>query len=120
MGPALNISTEEYGNALVMHVAGRIDATSVPILERKLSTFMTAEVPFLLIDFSHVDYLSSAGLRLLLSTTKKMKSKNGKCLFAAISDEVMDIIKMAGFDKILSIFPTVADALKALEGLSRT
>ena len=82
------------------------------ILEEKFIELTKSEAK-VLVDFSKVDYLSSAGMRLLLSTTKKMKKNEGKLIFFSISDEVMEIIRMAGFERILSIYGSEQEALNA-------
>ena len=68
----------------------------------------------LLLDFTDVDYLSSAGMRLLLSATKKLKAREGVLLLSGVGEEVMEIIKMAGFEKILAIFSSEKEALERL------
>lgn len=110
----LSVKIREIDSKTVMQIDGRLDATSAPVLENKLAELITAEKKLLVVDFAKVDYLSSAGMRLLLSTTKKIKGMNGKLHFCSISDEVMEIIKMAGFERILHIFPTEEEALNAL------
>jgi anti-sigma B factor antagonist/stage II sporulation protein AA (anti-sigma F factor antagonist) len=63
------------------------------------------------LDFLRIEYLSSAGMRLLLSIAKKLKTKKGSLVLFSIGEEVMEIIKLAGFEKILLIFETEQDAL---------
>jgi anti-sigma B factor antagonist/stage II sporulation protein AA (anti-sigma F factor antagonist) len=112
MGIGLHIDLEEIEQRVILRIDGRLDAASAPILERKVNTLMDEERWNLLLDFSQVDYLSSAGMRLLLSATKKVKAKNGSFILFQLNDEVAEIIKMAGFDKILSICQTEKDALQ--------
>jgi len=109
----LDITTEEKQGKIVIHVSGRLDASSAPILEEKMSEVIGGGNFHLLIDFSNVEYLASAGMRLMLSNSKKLKTENGSLLFCSISEDVMEIIKMAGFEKILSIYPTEQEALAA-------
>lgn len=107
----LNISIEDKSGKKILHVEGRLDATSSPLLEERLSELIANNELHLLIDFSKVDYLSSAGMRLMLSNTKKQQAKKGSLVFYNLSEDVMEIIKMAGFEKILSIYPSEEDAL---------
>jgi len=113
MTVGLNVKISEVNNKTIIRVEGRLDAASAPILENKLSELIAANKKQLVLDFAKVDYLSSAGMRLLLSTTKKLKASEGKLHFCSINEEVMEIIKMAGFERILSIFPTEQEALSA-------
>ncbi len=109
----MNISIENVGEKIILRLDGRLDATSSPLLENKLSHYVDERYGAILIDFLRVDYLSSAGLRLLLSITKKLKARGGLLILFNMNDEVMEIIKMAGFDRILAIFPDEKDALAA-------
>jgi anti-sigma B factor antagonist/stage II sporulation protein AA (anti-sigma F factor antagonist) len=111
----LQIILELSGSVQILRIEGRMDAVSSPALESKLIELMRQDQNQFLLDFSRIKYLSSAGMRVLLSITKKLKERDGKLAFFAISDEVMEIIKMAGFEKILSIYKTEAEALKALQ-----
>ena len=98
----LNVVEEVKDDRVVLRLEGRLDASSSPVLEGKLQELIGNKFK-ILVDFSKVDYLSSAGMRLLLASTKKIKSTKGKLIFFSINDEVMEIIKMAGFERILNI-----------------
>lgn len=110
----LNIEVEDSKEKKIIHIDGRLDAASTPILEKKLTQLISDGHKFILMNFSKVDYLSSAGMRLLLSATKKLKAIGGKITFCNMSDDVMEIIKMAGFEKILNIYNNENEALEAL------
>jgi anti-sigma B factor antagonist/stage II sporulation protein AA (anti-sigma F factor antagonist) len=93
---------DKHGKAL-LRLSGKLDAATSPNLEKKIEAAIQEGVKFIFLDFSDVDYMSSAGMRLLLSTTKKMKANKGDLILFSIEDEVMEIIKMAGFDRILHV-----------------
>lgn len=112
MSVSLNVVEEAKDTHTILRLEGRLDASSAPILEGKLGEHIK-ENGKLLVDFSKVDYLSSAGMRLLLSATKKMKAVTGKLIFFSINDEVMEIIRMAGFERILSISSNEMEAVNA-------
>lgn len=113
MSFGLKIGLEEIDRKVVLRLEGRLDAATTPILERKLNTLIDEHRIHLLLDFTDVDYLSSAGMRLLLTTSKKLKAKKGVLILFAIDEDVLEIIKLAGFEKILFIFETEQDALQA-------
>ncbi len=112
MGVGLRIQLEEIENRVIVRIDGRIDAASSPILERKINSLIDESHTHLILDFSRVDYLSSAGMRVLLSGLKKLKPKKGDLILFGVIDEVEEVIKMAGFDKILRIFPSEKEALQ--------
>lgn len=112
---SLNIEEKIVGSILILRLEGRIDAVSSGILDKSLSGVIEKQHDKIALDFTKVDYLSSAGMRLLLSTTKKLKAANGVLCLFSIHDDVMEIIKMAGFERILTIYPLEKDALAALK-----
>jgi anti-anti-sigma factor len=112
MSVSLHIDLEEIEQKLILRLDGRLDAATTPILERKINHLIDEHRYRLLLDFLHVDYLSSAGMRLLLAASKKLKTKKGALVLFSVGEEVMDIIKLAGFEKILLIFETEQDALQ--------
>ncbi len=111
----LNIAVEEIGGKCILRLDGRIDAVTSPALDREIAhLFDTGHKRFLL-DFVKVDYLSSAGMRLLLSWTKKLNGSGGHFVMCNLDDDVMDIIKVAGFERVLRIYPNEGEALKGLD-----
>lgn len=115
MDTSIDLSQEEKNGVLILRVGGRLDAVSSPQLEKEvMDAINEGNHQKVLMSFEKVDYLSSAGMRLLLSTTKKMKNKEGKFAISCISESVMEVIKMAGFDHILNIHSTEDDALRDL------
>lgn len=110
----LNIHEHEVNGVKVMRLEGRIDAVSSVVLEKKLLECIAQERFKIVLDFIKVDYLSSAGMRLLLSMTKKFKSHEGHLALCSIHENVMEIIRMAGFERILSIYPLEKEAIAAV------
>jgi anti-sigma B factor antagonist/stage II sporulation protein AA (anti-sigma F factor antagonist) len=111
MGIGVEISAVQEGDIHVVSLEGRMDAATTPVVEKKLANLLEVSKKMIL-DCSGIDYLSSAGMRLFLSMTKKMAAKEGKIAYFGMSDDVMEIIKMAGFERILNIFSTKKEALK--------
>jgi anti-anti-sigma factor len=112
MGVGLKIDLEEVEYRVILRIDGRLDAATAPILERKIEHLIGEGHHSLLLDFTRVDYLSSAGMRVLLSATKKLKAQKGALVLFSVNDEVGEIIKMAGFDKILPICSSEKEALQ--------
>ena len=111
MANGLTYEIEEQDKALLFRLDGRLDATSSPHLENKLNEQVEAGQKNILLDFGQVDYLSSAGMRLLLSATRRLAKDGGKLALCSIGDDVMEIIKVAGFERILHIYSTEQEAL---------
>jgi anti-sigma B factor antagonist len=97
----MNIISESNGGELVLKVAGRLDTTNAPQLETELKNSISG-VKSLVIDFVELEYVSSAGLRVLLATQKTM-NKQGKMVIRNVNAEIMQIFSMTGFSDILTI-----------------
>ena len=87
---------------LTVTVQGRLDTLTSPKLESELEPSI-AKAKNLVLDLTGVDYLSSAGLRLLLTLQKRFKKEGGNFKLRGIQPGVMEILRMTGFLKILSI-----------------
>ncbi|MCH9621620.1 MAG: putative anti-sigma factor antagonist BtrV [Chlamydiia bacterium] len=98
------VTKEEKNNGLILRLEGRLDATTSIQLENVLNDAIGGEKVNVLLDFSGIEYLSSAGMRVLLSMTKRLKGMSGSLKLFGIHDDVMEIIRLAGFETILQIF----------------
>jgi anti-anti-sigma factor len=107
----IELKEEKKGDILILRFKGRLDAISSPSAEKKVFESINNGLTKLLIDFSGVTYLSSAGMRMLLSTSKKLKTLSGKLILSSISYNVMDVLKMSGFDHVLEIAATEKEGL---------
>ena len=108
----VDVREEKKGDVLILRIKGRLDAISSPIAEKKVFESINQGETKLLLDFAGVDYLSSAGMRMLLSTTKKLKSQTGMLVLCNVTNNVLDVLKMSGFDHVLELYNTEEDALK--------
>ena len=108
----LDIQVESIESKIILRLDGRIDAVTTPALGKKIQILVEENHKKILLDFAKVDYLSSAGLRLILSTTKKLKAAGGFLVLFSINEDIYEIIKMAGFEKILHICKMEREALQ--------
>jgi anti-anti-sigma factor len=110
----MEAQVEEKGDVVVVRVNGRLDAASSPQLEKKINSIIDSGHFKLILNFSGVEYLSSAGMRLMLSVSKKLKHLEGKVVACSLNDEVMEVIKMAGFHQILELYPNEEESFSHL------
>lgn len=108
----VDVKEDKKGEVLILRIKGRLDAISSPIAEKRVFESINQGQNKLLLDFSGVDYLSSAGMRMLLSTTKKLKTLSGTLVLCSVTNNVLDVLKMSGFDHVLELYKTEEDALK--------
>lgn len=97
----LNISRKKEEQALTVFLDGRLDTTTAPQLESALRDDLGG-VTDLVLDLSKLEYISSAGLRVLLSTQKVM-NRQGSMKLTGVNETVMEIFEITGFCDILTI-----------------
>jgi anti-anti-sigma factor len=112
MGPMDTTTSHKEGVAIIA-LFGRIDTTAAPQLEKEINTLMGEGKRKILLNFSEVTYISSGGLRVLLSTAKKLRNPEDKFGLCCLAQEVNKILKLAGFTTIFAIFSSEGDALAA-------
>ena len=98
----MEVAKELNGKALVVHVKGEVDTTTAPDLDKEVSEDI-AKVDDLALDFENVNYVSSAGLRVILSLYKRMNDKGGAFALRNVNSEVMTVLEMTGFTTFLTI-----------------
>ena len=97
----MNIQKTKEGSALTVALEGRLDTVTAPQLEGELRSAVDG-VTELIFDLSALEYISSAGLRVLLSAQKVM-NRQGSMVIRNVSDEIMEIFDVTGFTDILNI-----------------
>lgn len=97
----LNINKNLNGETLTVSLEGRLDTTTAPQLEESLKESMVG-IKELILDFANLEYISSAGLRVLLSAHKNMASKGGMKV-KNVSEIVQEVFDVTGFADILNI-----------------
>lgn len=98
----MNITKNYNEKELTIIVEGRIDAITSQDLEKDINSEI-GNFESLFMDFNGLEYISSAGLRVLISTQKKLKLENIPFVIKNVNDAVNEIFRMSGFDKILTI-----------------
>ncbi len=98
-GMKLNVNVNE--TELTIEMEGRLDTTTSPVLETEINDKIQG-VTLLTLDMAQLDYLSSAGLRVILSAQKKM-NKQGKMIIKNVNELIMEVFEVTGFSDILTI-----------------
>lgn len=97
----MNIIKNQNGSVLNIALEGRLDTTTAPQLEAELRTALDG-VSDLTLDFKALDYISSAGLRILLHAQKVM-NKQGEMKIANVNETIAEVFEITGFSDILTI-----------------
>lgn len=102
-------------SAEIIVIKGRLDVTTTQDLEKTFTDLFNAGKNKMLIDCTELDYISSAGLRTLLTAAKTSKKVDGKIVLANLNTNVKQIFEISGFTSIFDIFDSMQSAVSALE-----
>ena len=98
----MTLTTEKNGTALTVHLSGELNTLTAPELTALLNKELGG-VNALTLDFKECDYVSSAGLRVLLATFKQMKAAKGSMALANVGENFMDVLKNTGLDAVFGV-----------------
>lgn len=101
----MEIKTQVYQRVTVVTVAGRVDSASASDLEAELKTQMDDGKISFVLDLAGVDFLSSSGLRVLVTTLKAVRRSGGDLRLAQPSQRATDAIDLAGLDVLFQAYP---------------
>lgn len=107
----MNIEEKKMGAVILLKLSGRIDAFTSEKLEEEIGSIINAGKLQFIINFGEVNYISSAGLRVFLGTHKRLNENKGEMKFVEVSDEVLKVFQLVGFDKIFEIYSSENEAL---------
>ena len=110
---AIDIST--INGTVVITIVRRFDSDSAPAIEVELKKIVEQHPESVIFDFSKTDYISSAGLRVLLSTTRMLMKAGSRVALSSLSQQVRQVFEIAGFTKIFTIYGSRDDALQNLQ-----
>ena len=97
----MNINVNKNAQETIIEIAGRLDTVTAPSLDKTINEVIN-ESKKLVLDIKALEYISSAGLRVLLSAQKKI-GKSGSMIVKNVCTEIMEIFEMTGFADILTI-----------------
>lgn len=106
----MQIQESKEGKAVIARLAGRLDASTSSVLEERVVSIIDGGEQYLVVDFSNLDYISSAGLRVLLMAAKKLKGRGGDVFLSGLKAHIREVFDIAGFSSIFTIFSTSAEA----------
>jgi stage II sporulation protein AA (anti-sigma F factor antagonist) len=110
----VEFATRQEAAGTVVEIAGRLDSVTSPVCEQRIRELMDGGVGTVVLDLARLEYMSSAGLRVLLLTAKLLKAKGGQLRIAGVQPDVRSVFDMSGFSTMFQVEPTVAAALASL------
>ena len=118
-GANMTINETTRSGILIFQTLGKLDATSAPEAERRIAELVNGGVRQIVMDLSGLDYISSAGLRFLLTSARRLQKAEGGLVVAAPSAQANQVIQMAGFSGLIPILDTVDAAIGSMKPLSQ-
>ena len=108
----MKIETTTNDSVTVVAMEGNLDTNSSVDAQDQINGLIDGGAVKLVTDFSNVDFVSSAGLRVLLATAKKLGGVGGALRVCGLNDEVNEVFEISGFSTILDVFPNRDAALQ--------
>lgn len=115
MSTVLEVTERRQGPANLLHLKGRMDAATCPCAEGPLNRLIDAGSRNIVIDCSELVYISSAGLRVMLTALKRLKQCGGHLSLVSLQPEIRKVFEIAGFHRLFAIFPSVDEAIDSTE-----
>ena len=109
----MNIDIRNSGGVQVLAFEGNLDTNTSPKAEAKINELIDSGENKLLINFEQLNFISSAGLRVLLATAKKLGPAGGTLRICALNSTVQEVFDISGFGTILNVSATEEEALAA-------
>lgn len=112
----MDITTRTHQGVTVVAIVGKLDSITSPEAQRALDAILAGGGGGrkIVVDFTAVDYISSAGLRVLLGAAKRLSGAGSALRLFGLNDSVREVFQISGFATILAVYPTEADALAGL------
>ncbi len=108
----MRIENTEINGIIVVAVDGKLDTGTATELEEHLDDLLANGKIKIILDFLDLDFIASTGLRVILSTGKKLKPLKGEIKICSLNDTVEDIFNMSGFNSIFKLFDSQENALQ--------
>ena len=113
----MNVSSRRYANAFMVQVAGRLDQDTCEAFRGQLMGFVEEAAHdggAIVLDLSHLEYVSSAGLRCFMLASRQAKAQHGRIFVAALQPMVREIFEISHFNLVFQVFPTLREAMAAV------
>ncbi len=108
------VEIRREGEIAIIRTMQRVDTSNADLLEAELAGLLGSGARLLVFDLSGTDYIASSGLRILLSTGKKLANSGGKLALTGLNPRVREVFSIAGFDRIFRIYPSLEEAVKGV------
>ena len=108
----MELTLSEKNRFSVLALSGRLDALAAPAFETEARKLLDAGVHSVVVDLTDCIFVSSAGLRGILTLAKGLRAVSGDIRFAGLQPAVLEVFTISGFTSLFKLYPAVADATK--------
>ena len=108
----MEIKVRDVGEVKVLQMEGSLDTQTSPQAQTLITQLIDQGATRIVVNFEKLDYVSSAGLRILLTTAKKLKANGGQLRVCGLNGDVQEAFRFAGFHMILTVKKTESEALE--------
>lgn len=109
-----NLHKEEFNHTVVFHLTGKLDGISSPEVQAQISQSLSQGMKNVILDCSHLEYISSAGIRVLLQSYHQVGKHAGKIALTAVPKAIEQTLYVTGFLSYFNIFHSPQEALQSL------
>ncbi|MBE9607995.1 STAS domain-containing protein [Chitinilyticum piscinae] len=113
---AISTTLETLADTSLLRASGRLDGSTSPQLEKNLLPLLAEPGSKVLLDLAELDYVSSAGLRIILMAAKRAKQAGGRFVLCGLQPQVSEVFEMSGFTRILELAASVDEGRGRLAG----
>ena len=107
----MQLTIDQIDSVCVIRIEGNLDTNTAPEAEEKIGALISDGAERVLADLGALEYISSAGLRVLLWTAKQLGAKKGELRVCSLNETVREVFDMSGFSSILGVYDSEGDAM---------
>ncbi len=104
-----SLSIEHFQTWIVIKIQGYLDAHTSPILENTISDAIKNDENQIIVDFEHLDYISSAGFGVFMEFIEEVREKEGDIVLVKMSDKIHKLFELLGFTYLFKIYTTISE-----------
>lgn len=110
----MELTTRDHKRASVIRVVGRIDSNTSPAFDAKLKEYISANRNHIVLELDQTEFLSSAGVRAMISAQKALKPRGGQVMLSNPSEKVRDVLKLAALESLFPVYDSTEEAVGAI------
>ncbi len=111
----MQIKKRQYPDTAIFHLTGRLDSSTTETLEEEVISCLDQGIKYLILDFANLEYINSAGLRILVLSHQRLHPNGGQVMVCSPRDYIAEIFNISGYDKVFTMFGKLEEALRQVQ-----